>query len=225
MVAATFRHETSRNLDPRLHTHTVIANMVRGEDGRWRTMANERLYASEIGAMYRNELAREVGVLGRRIGKTHADGCFKIAGIPRKVAEAFSTRRAEIKAATAKHGLGDPSENQSLALRAALMTCAHKRDVDKEALRESWKILYVEISRARDRAELVTDDWNALRERLEVATGERIAALEAVEPQREKSRGPEPVHGSGREDGTPEPRGRTPERAGLSMISGYDVGA
>ena len=28
MVAATFRHDTSRNLDPQLHTHAVIANMV-----------------------------------------------------------------------------------------------------------------------------------------------------------------------------------------------------
>ena len=64
------------------------------------------------------------------------------------------------------------------------------------------KTLYVEISRARDHAELVTDDRNALRERLEAATGERIAALEAVELEREKVKRPEPVHGRGREDGT-----------------------
>ena len=44
------------------------------------------------------------------------------------------------------------------------------------------KSFYVEISRARDRAELVTDDRNSLRERLEAATGERISALEAVAP-------------------------------------------
>ena len=50
------------------------------------------------------------------------------------------------------------------------------------------KTLYVEISRARDRAELVTDDKAALRERLEAVTGERIAALEAVEPERAKDR-------------------------------------
>ena len=50
------------------------------------------------------------------------------------------------------------------------------------------KTLYVEISRARDRAELVTDDRAALREQLEAATGERIAALEAVEPDRAKGR-------------------------------------
>ena len=33
MVAATFRHEVSRNLDPQLHTHAVVANMVQGGDG------------------------------------------------------------------------------------------------------------------------------------------------------------------------------------------------
>ena len=141
MVAATFRHDTSRNLDPQLHTHAVLANMVRGEDGKWRTMANEKLYASKmlVGAMYRSELARELGALGYRIEKTHADGRFEIAGVPRATIEAFSTRRAEIEAAMAKHGPGDTAENQSLAQRAALMTRAHKRDVDKDALRESWK--------------------------------------------------------------------------------------
>ena len=60
MVAAPFRHDTSRNLDPQLHTHAVIANMVRGGDGKWRTMANEKLYASKmlVGALCRSELAQ-----------------------------------------------------------------------------------------------------------------------------------------------------------------------
>ena len=49
------------------------------------------------------------------------------------------------------------------------------------------KSFYVEISRARDRAELVTDNAKALRERLEAATGERISALEAVAPDKAKA--------------------------------------
>ena len=57
------------------------------------------------------------------------------------------------------------------------------------------KTLYVEISRARDRAELVTDDKAALREQLETATGERIAALEAVEPEKAKGRETAPEAG------------------------------
>ena len=59
------------------------------------------------------------------------------------------------------------------------------------------KSFYVEISRARDRAELVTDDRAALKEQLEAATGERIAALEAVGADRAKGRGTEPDAGRG----------------------------
>ena len=42
------------------------------------------------------------------------------------------------------------------------------------------KSFYVEISRARDRAELVTNDALELRAQLQEATGERIAALEGI---------------------------------------------
>ena len=59
------------------------------------------------------------------------------------------------------------------------------------------KMLYVEISRARDRAELVTDDKAGLREQLEALTGERIAALEAV--GEEKAKAPEAAKAGGME--------------------------
>ena len=153
MVAATFRHEVSRNLDPQLHTHAVIANMVQGEDGKWRTMANEALYRRQklIGTVYRSELAQELQALGYGIEKTHADGRFEIAGgpgrspvpgsspVPRAVIEAFSTRRAEIEAAMEARGAGNTADSPHLAERAALMTRARKRDVDRQALRESWR--------------------------------------------------------------------------------------
>ena len=49
------------------------------------------------------------------------------------------------------------------------------------------KALYVEIGRARDCAELVTAERNALCERLETATDKHIAALKAVDPERTKT--------------------------------------
>ena len=142
MVAATFRHDTSRNLDPQLHTHCVIANMVQGGDGKWRTMVNDGLYREKmaIGAIYRSELAEGLRELGYGIEKTHTDGRFEIAGVPRDVIEAFSTRRKEIEAAMAERGLGTTAENPHLAARATLMTRAHKRDVDKGRLRETWQL-------------------------------------------------------------------------------------
>ena len=140
IVAATFRHDTSRNLDPQLHTHAVLANMVQGGDGKWRSMANEGLYARQklIGMLYRNELAAGLGKLGYGIEKTHADGRFEIAGVPRATIEAFSTRRAEIETAMAARDLGSSADNPRLAERAALMTRAVKRDIDRDELRGVW---------------------------------------------------------------------------------------
>ena len=140
-VIATFRHETSRNLDPALHTHSVIANMLLGPDGKWRTMANESLYASKmlLGALYRSELAGQLGRLGYGIERTHADGRFEIAGVERHVIDAYSSRRAEIEAAMEGRGFGSTAENQHLARRAALMTRAAKRDVDRAELRDTWE--------------------------------------------------------------------------------------
>ena len=141
MIAATFRHDTSRNLDPQLHTHCVIANMVQSGDGKWRTMVDDGLYRGKmaIGAIYRAELAQGLSGLGYRVEKTHADGRFEVAGVPRKVIEAFSTRRAEIEAAMTAHGLGETHDNPHLAARANLMTRTGKRDVDRGDLRRAWE--------------------------------------------------------------------------------------
>ena len=141
MVAATFRHDTSRNLDPQLHTHAVIASMVQDDAGKWRTMVNDGLYRNKmaIGAIYRAELAQGLKGLGYGIGKTHADGRFEIEGVSREVIDAYSTRRAEIETAMEARGLGESKDNPHLADRAALLTRAAKRDVDKAALRRTWQ--------------------------------------------------------------------------------------
>ena len=38
LVAAGFRHLTSRNQDPQLHTHCILANMTRNRAGEWRSV-------------------------------------------------------------------------------------------------------------------------------------------------------------------------------------------
>ena len=116
----------------------MIANVVQGGGGKWRTMVDDGLYGGKmaVGALYRTELAQGLSGLGYRIGKTRADGRFEIVGVPRKVIEAFSTRRAEIGAAMKARDLGAPGDDPRLADRAALLTRARKRGVDKDALRD-----------------------------------------------------------------------------------------
>ena len=141
MVAATFRHDTSRNLDPQLHTHCVIANMVLGPDGRWRTMVNDGLYSSKtaIGAIYRAALARGLRGLGYRLNRTHADGRFEIAGVSREIVRAFSTRRVQIEAALADRGPEGLGARPGLAGLAAMVTRSGKRDrATREEARRAW---------------------------------------------------------------------------------------
>ncbi|MDD9979856.1 MAG: AAA family ATPase, partial [Gammaproteobacteria bacterium] len=85
------------------------------------------------------------------------------------------------------------------------------------------KSFYVEISRARDRAELVTDDAAELRAQLQAVTGERIAALEGIgemkraapEKAAEAARAPESSHDRGPGEGASKAREgmKTPAKA------------
>ena len=90
------------------------------------------------------------------------------------------------------------------------------------------KSFYVETSRARDRAELVTDDAKALREQLEAVTGERISALEAVEPERATGReaGLDGGRSPGRESDASESRERDrapgPEMEQAGVPKGFE---
>ncbi len=42
-VAAAFRHRTSRAQEPHLHTHVIVANMTRADDGTWRALDGEAI--------------------------------------------------------------------------------------------------------------------------------------------------------------------------------------
>ena len=43
LVAAAFRHRTSRMGDPQLHTHVLVANLGRGPDARWSALDARRI--------------------------------------------------------------------------------------------------------------------------------------------------------------------------------------
>ena len=139
MVAATFRHEASRNLDLQLHSHAVIANMSQGADGKWRTVENRSLYENLkfLGAFYRNVLASELGKLGYEIEKTHPDGRFELKGLySKEVLDAFSTRSQDIKEAMRQFGYSE--SNPILAARTALFTRKRKAEPERTTLHAMW---------------------------------------------------------------------------------------
>jgi len=99
VLAVGFDHRTSREGDPLLHTHLVVANRVQGPDDRWtaldgRDMYRHRLAADTIyRATYQQELVRTLGVEW-----TAADtyGNRELQGMPEALVRGFSKRTDRI---------------------------------------------------------------------------------------------------------------------------------
>jgi conjugative relaxase-like TrwC/TraI family protein len=99
MLAVGFDHRTSREGDPLLHTHLVVANRVQGPDGRWtaldgRDLVRHRLAADAVyRATYQRELVRTLGV---EWTAADAYGNRELQGIPEALVRSFSKRTDQI---------------------------------------------------------------------------------------------------------------------------------
>jgi hypothetical protein len=62
LLAVGFDHRTSREGDPLLHTHLVVANRVQGPDGRWTALDGRDLYRHRLAAdaIYEADQAAQV---------------------------------------------------------------------------------------------------------------------------------------------------------------------
>lgn len=137
LAAATFRHHTSRNHDPQLHTHTIVMNATQSADGRWRSVDDKRLFENKMaaGAVYRAELAVEMRKLGFQIEQTHSDGRWEVAGVSAAALREFSTRRQEIEASLAARG----ESGAEASAQAALMTRHTKVSENRAELAKEWR--------------------------------------------------------------------------------------
>ena len=151
MAVAGFRHLTSRDLDPQLHTHCIVANMTRIPDGGWRSVEPTQLRRNErlIGAHYRNELAARLTALGfavtpRMVGDVP---CFELAGYDQAFLDAFSGRRREILKYLDEHGL--PHTKEALQ-KATLHTRRRKVEAGLDELVPQWRARARSLGLRRD---------------------------------------------------------------------------
>ncbi len=103
-ATALFTHDTSRALDPHLHTHCIVFNATFDPvEKRWKALENHELLRARKFAenAYYHELTRELRSFGYRI-RNQARGDFQIEGIPQEMCERFSKRREQIDAALEK---------------------------------------------------------------------------------------------------------------------------
>jgi conjugative relaxase-like TrwC/TraI family protein len=118
LVAAGFRHRTSRAGDPQLHTHVLVANLAPARDGRWSALDGRAVYAHArtAGFLYqaalRGELTRRLGVQWGPVRR----GVAEVTGFSRAEVAEFSQRRAEITAAMAARGTVSARGAQAAAL-------------------------------------------------------------------------------------------------------------
>ncbi|WP_262287847.1 MobF family relaxase, partial [Pantoea sp. Marseille-Q5743] len=201
MVAALFTHDTSRNLDPQIHTHAVMANVTE-LDGKWKALATDTIHgAGFIETAYRNQIT--YGKIYRNVlkGKAEAMGyetlptggrhdLWEIKGFTEDVLEEFSSRHREIHARA--------GEDASLKSRdvAALDTRQRKQDISRYGEDETVPI------RTRTEPSAVSVPATPVPEHVVAATG-KAAATADKEPATPSAQdknvaivrpGPSPVH-------------------------------
>lgn len=160
LVIAAYRHGTSREQDPQLHTHCMTFNAAPRSDGTVGALDSRPLYEWKMasGAVYRGELAtglRELGFELEQDGKS-----FRIAIVPKALEDEFSKRRQQIVASLNEHG----SSGARASEIAALDTRRAKAEVSRDELLGNW----------RDRARERSPEWEpakAVKRTQELAAG------------------------------------------------------
>lgn len=140
LVVATFRHETSREQDPQLHTHAVVLNVTKRGDGQWRALRNDNIVKSVtyLGAHYRAELATRLHAMGYEL-RHGRDGMFELGHISRDQLKAFSERSAAIEAALEAKGMDRASATGAEKQAATMQTRPKKEHADREELWQRWQ--------------------------------------------------------------------------------------
>lgn len=136
LLAAVFTHDTSRSLDPQLHSHCVVFNMTK-QNNKFYSLSSEKFYELQKmgGLIYRNELAHQAKKLGYSISSLNKEGFFEINGLSSEILTEFSTRRKSIIEYIKNKGW---EYNATTAQKAALNTRKSKTDVNRNELKKEW---------------------------------------------------------------------------------------
>jgi len=157
VVAALFTHDTSRALDPHLHTHCIVFNATFDPaETRWKALQNHELLRARRFAenVYYHELAKDLGRLGYQI-RNNQRGDFEIEGISPELCQRFSKRHEQIE-----------RELEKLLSEKPGLATGNLKDI-KEHLAEARRARKIENIRQEDlqrlwRGQLTESEWTAL---------------------------------------------------------------
>ena len=142
LVVACFRHETSRELDPQLHTHCVVFNATFDPvESRWKALQTHGMFKAQrfANGVYEHELCRELRALGYRIRSTGKN--FEIEGISSEVIDRFSKRKRQIDEETKRRVEDQNVRGNVKDIREQVAHDRRRRKIKEataETLRKTW---------------------------------------------------------------------------------------
>ncbi|HZP59611.1 MAG TPA: MobF family relaxase [Opitutaceae bacterium] len=142
LVGASFQHDTSRELDPHLHTHCVVMNATfDAAENRWKALQASGMYHARKFAenAYYHELCQGLRLLGYELESNARD--FEIKSVPASLIERFSKRHRQIDEETKKRIEKEGLRGNVKELRKQVAHDARKRkikDSTADRLRPSW---------------------------------------------------------------------------------------
>jgi conjugative relaxase-like TrwC/TraI family protein len=178
-AAALFTHDTSRALDPHLHTHCIIFNATFDTvENRWKALQNYELLRAKKFAenVYYHELAGKLRGFGYEI-RNLTRGDFKIEGISEDLCERFSKRHTQIDEAI-KELLTEKPEyagGDLMAMRR-LMATAERARKQKELSQDEKQVLWEAQMSESERVAL-----RLLLNRSQKAVGDVLNVNEAIQ--------------------------------------------
>jgi len=170
LVAATFEHSTARQAkgekrpSVHLHTHAVIPNMVKCDDGVVRTLQCD-FYRHQMSAsaIHSAELSNALQKLGYAI-EPEKNG-FRVAGVSEELKKSWSGRRLELLATEKELKLDYAANAYTRRELAALGSRGKKSTINRNDLFKTWqqeaKEMGVEIEAIRTtRAQEKPEPWS-----------------------------------------------------------------
>lgn len=133
---ARFDHMTSRALDPQLHSHVLLFNSGRRENGQFAAVDSYFIFKNQklLDSVYMAEYAQKLEKIGFELDHNKHGG-FKIVGVPQRLTEGFSTRHQQVLDAIDKFGYSHPKGYA----QAATYSRDAKKHVPVEHLFKAWK--------------------------------------------------------------------------------------
>lgn len=142
LVVARFRHDTSRELDPHLHTHCIMFNATFDPaENRWKAVETHGMLRAQrfANSVYEHELCRELRAFGYQL-RVKANS-FEIAGVSPAVIERFSKRHRQIDDETARRVAREGIRGNLNDVREQVAHDRRRRKMKEstaERLRQAW---------------------------------------------------------------------------------------